>query len=211
MCSPQSASLTDRQPRCSPRCSTKLVQPSPGRVVAAQPKNTLHAEGAGAVLLADPPPDCPEPHGQRRPRVLEEGSRRHRDLASACRAHLHASRRLPAASRAALRTHEAVRPAKASEVLPACLLCGELGLELPKGAGEVFHHPDHYPLWLLDSRTCPLPVKTTQRASRWALREGGLPGRVGTSFDPLRPGRSSRSLVYTRGDSASRLLCGHPR
>src|ERR1043166_4183194 len=43
----------------------QFMQPSPRRVVSAQPQNTLEADSAGTVLLAGDCPHRPKPNGQR--------------------------------------------------------------------------------------------------------------------------------------------------
>ena len=60
--------------------AAELVQPRPGRAVAAQAEDALQAQGAGAVLLAHHPPDRPEPQRQRGPGALEDRPRHHRRL-----------------------------------------------------------------------------------------------------------------------------------
>ena len=58
----------------------QLVQPRPGRLVAAQPENALQTQRAGPVLLRGHVPDRPEPQPQRFARVLEDRAGGHRRL-----------------------------------------------------------------------------------------------------------------------------------
>jgi len=64
----------------------QLVQPSPRRLVAAQPQDLLEPLGARPGLLAGHPPPSAEPRGQRGPGVLKDRAGRHRGLSSAGRA-----------------------------------------------------------------------------------------------------------------------------
>ena len=65
--------------------TAKLVQPRPCGSIAAQAEDAL-PQRAGAVLLADDPPDSSEPGHQRRARILEERAGGHRRLVPTARA-----------------------------------------------------------------------------------------------------------------------------
>src|SRR5437016_6038107 len=67
--------------------SAQFMQPKPGRAVAAQSQDSLHAHGTGPILLRGHPPDGPEPQRQRLPRILKNRARGHRPLVLAFRAH----------------------------------------------------------------------------------------------------------------------------
>jgi hypothetical protein len=60
--------------------ASQLVQPSPCRLVATQPKDTFQTQSACSVLLAGYKPYCQKPCFQRDPRSLEYRTRRDRDI-----------------------------------------------------------------------------------------------------------------------------------
>ena len=68
--------------------AAKLVQPSPGRLVAAQAEHPLQAKGADALLLVGHVPGGGEPGPERTPRVLEDRPRRDRGLSGSLRGRL---------------------------------------------------------------------------------------------------------------------------
>ena len=63
-------------------CPAQLVQPSPGRLVAAQPQHTLQTERADAVLLAGDEPHRKEPRPKWFAGVLEDRAGRQRHLSA---------------------------------------------------------------------------------------------------------------------------------
>ena len=65
---------------------TKLVEPRPGGLVAAQTQRPLQPQGAHPRLLVRHPPHRSEPRHHRRPRVLEDRAGGHRRLVGAGRA-----------------------------------------------------------------------------------------------------------------------------
>ena len=66
----------------------KLVQPSPGRLVAAQAEYPLQAKGADALLLVGHVSGGGEPGPERTPRVLEDRPRGDRGLSGSLRGRL---------------------------------------------------------------------------------------------------------------------------
>jgi hypothetical protein len=60
--------------------SPELVQPGPGRLVAAQAQHSLQTQCTGAVLLARQPVHRPQPVHQGFARVLKDGARGHQRL-----------------------------------------------------------------------------------------------------------------------------------
>src|SRR5208283_2133488 len=115
-----------------------LVQPSPGRLIAAEPKRPLQSERADAVLLARHEPHGHEPGPQRLARALENrprGERRARVTAAAAKQFVrHRPRR---AAHAAMRADEALRPAHTSDVLPTRLIVSEPLVDLLERARVV--------------------------------------------------------------------------
>lgn len=58
----------------------QFMQPSPGRLIAAQAQHPLQPQSADAVLPSGHPPHGPEPSRERSVRILEDRSRRDRNL-----------------------------------------------------------------------------------------------------------------------------------
>ena len=141
--------------------TSKLVQPRPCGSIAAQAEDSLQSQRAGAVLLADDPPDSSEPGHQRRLRILEERAGGHRRLLPTAPAHPEPPPGAPRLSSLAGGTHESVRPPESCEVVAARFLRGEEGLELLKRPRIVLHTPDYYLWGLLESREYPLFFQVT--------------------------------------------------
>ena len=110
--------------------TSKLVQLRPCGSIAAQAEDSLQSQRAGAVLLADDPPDSSEPGHQRRARILEERAGGHRRLVPTAPAHPEPPPGAPRLSSLAGGTHESVRPPESREVVAARFLRGEEGLDL---------------------------------------------------------------------------------
>jgi hypothetical protein len=139
-------------------CSTQFMQPAPRRFVTSQTQDSLKAQCTRTRLLAGYPPHCSKPRAQRRPRVLENRSGRHRTLPSAVRAVKQCWPRpyRPSLSLSADRAPESLRPAQLNQIGPTGLFGPETCLELRKRLRIIFHEPEHYILWLLESRGYPL-------------------------------------------------------
>lgn len=116
-----------------------LVEPSPSRTVATQSKDPLEPKCTCTVLLTDHPPDGPEPDRQRTTRVLEDGTRRHRHLLSAGRAHPQTTRRPPTSGPLAGRASFPVWPSESRKILATGLVGTESGLQFPKGSWVILH------------------------------------------------------------------------
>ena len=105
---------------------TQLVEPGPGRLVAAQPEHPLQAQGADAVLLAGDEPHRQEPHPQRLACVLKHRAGRQRCAPTTTPAPQQPIRhrpRLP--DHAAVRAGEAIRPTESPDILPASRVAAE--------------------------------------------------------------------------------------
>jgi hypothetical protein len=122
----------------------QLVEP--GGPVAPEAQNPLEAERARPGLLAGHPPHRPEPHRQRRARVLEDRPGGHGDLARAPGAHPEPPSGRPARRALAGGAGPAVRPSDEGEVLAARLLGGEAPLQLRKGPRVVLQAPQPLPV-----------------------------------------------------------------
>src|ERR1035437_9171873 len=106
------------------------MQPSPSRLITTQPKDSLQAQCACAVLLARHVPHGPEPHLQRLPRILENGSRRCRGLMTAPAALPQGGTYRPRPAVAAAGAPETFRPAQLDHILSTRLLGREPRLEI---------------------------------------------------------------------------------
>src|SRR5271166_5165781 len=98
----------------------QLVQPSPGRLVAAKPQCPLQPERADAVLLTGDEPHRKKPHSQRLARILEHRASGQRRLPLAGATSQPSARHPPRVrGHAAFRAQEPVGPTQAADVLPA--------------------------------------------------------------------------------------------
>ena len=104
----------------------QLVQPSPSRLVTAEPKLPLQPECADPNLLAGHEPHRQKPHPQRFVGGLEDRARRQRCLAAACPTPQPSSRHRPRLlGRAAMAADESVRPSQTPNVIAAGLVTAE--------------------------------------------------------------------------------------
>src|SRR5450631_1714966 len=139
--------------------SPKLVQPRPGRLVAAQPQHFLQPQRTGPVLLARQPVHGPEPVHQRFARVLENRPCRHRCLMTTFLAlHEHRPYR-PEVTAAATRAAKAFWPSKLEQVLPARLLGIKPCFELAQIPRIFLHSPTYYMLGSPESSKYPPSAK----------------------------------------------------
>ena len=136
--------------------STQLVQPGPCCFVAPQPQDTLEAHCARARLLAGDPPHGAEPCAQRGPGILKDRASGDRGLPAAARALEQRRPHEPRLPLPARRAAEPVRPAQLNETRPTRVLGPEAGLEVGERPRIVFHKPEHYRLWLPESKGYPL-------------------------------------------------------
>ena len=149
----------------------QLVQPRPGRLVAAQPENALQTQRAGPVLLRGHVPDRPEPQPQRFARVLEDRAGGHRRLPPAAGALPPHLTHRPSPLMPACRTAETVRPAQPEQVVPTGLLGPEPRLELDQVAWVILHEPAYYILGLPESNGYPTLGKSGEPVRRLLLVE----------------------------------------
>src|ERR1700738_70069 len=131
------------------------MQPSPGRLVAAQTQNPLQPYGAGTVLLAGDGPHRPEPECQRFACVLENSPRCHRTLVVAPgtlqQNLIHRPSLLPTAPWAA----KTIRPPQPDQILPTCRLGRETRLKFGQISRIALHRTPYYILGLPESSEYP--------------------------------------------------------
>ena len=108
----------------------QLRQHQPGRLIAAQTEFTLQTLSAQPCFLGAGQPHCQKPTPQRHPRVVQDGSRSGRGLASAGATEHRASPRRPTLRGRAVRTNESRGPADADQILATGLLAGKPFSEL---------------------------------------------------------------------------------
>ena len=108
----------------------QLLQHQPGRLIAAQTEFTLQTLSAQPCFLGAGQPHCQKPTPQRHPRVVQDGSRSGRGLASAGATEHRASPRRPTLPGRAVRTNESRGPADADQILATGLLAGKPFSEL---------------------------------------------------------------------------------
>ena len=132
----------------------ELVEPSPGRVIAAQTENLLEAQRADARFLTGHPPHRPEPDGQRFASTLEYGTRRHGDVVAARSTDQQSTNGLPYLATLATRARNSLRPTQLQKILPASSFGREPRLEFTECLRVVFHTPRHDTLGLLEATEC---------------------------------------------------------
>src|ERR1035438_8345609 len=111
----------ERVPAGADHGSAQLVQPSPGRLIAAQTENTLQPQGADTALLVGDVPHRHEPLSQWLAGVLKDRPGRQRRLPLAATAVQQPPRRHPRfAGPAAEGAYKPTRPAQAPDVVPTC-------------------------------------------------------------------------------------------
>ena len=141
----------------------KLVQPSPGRLVAAQAQHPLQSQCTRPVLLAGEPPHCSKPTLERLAGVLKDCACCRRSLMpAACTLQQHRAHR-PGFVMPASRTTKTLRPAELTQILPTGLLASETRLELGQIPGIIFHRPRSYILGSPESSKYPSSAKTRRR------------------------------------------------
>src|SRR2546426_5318731 len=135
--------------------SPKFVQPCPGGEVAAQTQYALQPQGAGSILLRRHPPDGPEPHRQRFPRILEDRARRQRRLVLAASADQQVAVSRPSRSPAAALADKALWPTQLQQVVPTRLFGSKSGLQFGQTTRVFLHSPLPQHIGLLESTEYP--------------------------------------------------------
>ena len=124
--------------------TAKAVQHGPGRLIAAQPQDSLQAEGADSLLLAGEIPRTGEPDLQGRAGLVKDGARGDGGLTATVFAHQpDTAAAVRRGHGAAARAGETVRPAQAFEVGQARLLGGKPVKEFTPGARIVLSGDGH--------------------------------------------------------------------
>src|SRR5271157_52540 len=128
----------ERVPSGADHRPAQLVQPGPGRLVAAEAENTLQPQSADAVLLVGDIPHRHEPHSQRLSGVLKDCPGRQRRLPLAPSAVQQPPRRHPRLARPpAMRAYEPTRPAQAPDIFAAGGVAAEPLVNLLKRPGII--------------------------------------------------------------------------
>ena len=122
--------------------SPKLMEYHPSGFVTSKPKLALEQQRRDTALVGGHQVGCPEPDGQRRLRIMNDGTRGQRDLVTTGGAlPASSSNQRVAVTVGAARTDEPLRPAAPSQVFLAGLFGGEFNLKLLKGRrkGRTWH------------------------------------------------------------------------
>src|SRR5208337_2625406 len=129
---------TERVPSGADHRPAQLVQPGPGRLVAAEAENTLQPQSADAVLLVGDVPHRHEPGSQRLAGVLKDRPGGQRRLPLATTAVQQPPRRRPRfTGPPATRADEPAWPAQASDVVAARRIAAEPLVNLLKRPGVI--------------------------------------------------------------------------
>src|SRR5207247_646155 len=134
----------------------QFVQPTPRRLVTAEPQHALQTEGADAILLTGHPPQSVEPHLQRSARVLKNRPRSQRSLVRTARTLPERGTQPPSSAFPTTGTAKPFRPAHPEKIITTSFLRSEALLEVRQRARIVFHGLLHYLLWLPESNGYPL-------------------------------------------------------
>ena len=136
-------------------CTSKLMQPCPGRFVAAKSKNSLKPLRTRTVLLAGDPPDRAEPHRQRKARPFKNRPGFSRDLIATPGTFAQTTARQPALRGLTSRADESLRPPQTIQVFHAGRLRGESPIEFGQSFRIIIHNLAYYILGMVDSRGYP--------------------------------------------------------
>src|SRR2546422_3119773 len=186
--------------------SPKFVQPCPGGEVAAQTQYALQPQGAGSILLRRHPPDGPEPHRQRFPRILEDRARRQRRLVLAASADQQVAVSRPSRSPAAALADKALWPTQLQQVVPTRLFGSKSGLQFGQTTRVFLHSPLPQHIGLLESTEysdASIPstvllmrrsVNSFSRRSNSAARLRSVPSSTARRISWSGSGRMRRAL-----------------
>lgn len=133
----------------------QLVQPRPGRFIAAQPQNSLHSFRTGTILLTGHPPDGPKPQYKRFSRPFKDRPGNDGGLVVTVGTLYQSVYRGPALPVPATRASESIRPTQFGQILPAGLLRRKPLFQLRKILGVILHALRDYILCLPQSRGYP--------------------------------------------------------
>ena len=123
---------TETIPPRSGHGTARLVEPGPGRLVAARAEEAPEAQDAPTEFLIRHEPHGPKPQSQRLARALEDCSRNRRRLPLACHAPKSTPGRCPGCLPVAGRAQKAIRPSRASQQVGSGRLGREELFELPQ-------------------------------------------------------------------------------
>src|SRR5213595_2079337 len=162
----------------------QFVQPTPSRLVTAEPQHALQTEGADAILLAGHPPQSVEPHLQRSARVLKNRPRSQRSLVRTARTLPERGTQPPSSAFPTPGAAEPFRPAHPEKIVTTGFLRSEALLEVRQRARIVFHGLLHYLLWLPESNGYPI---TPILSGDGLTRQGVLFPRENGGSNPSSP------------------------
>ena len=128
----------------------QFMQPSLGCLIAPQAQ-PVQPQSTDTLLLSGHPPHGPEPSPERDVRVPQDGSRRHRNLATASRTLPENRTHRTSLGGTMARAAESFRAAELKQILPAGLLRADAGLELRHRPRGILHERACNGLWLPES------------------------------------------------------------
>jgi hypothetical protein len=138
--------------------TTKLMQPCPGRFITAQSQNPLQSLRAGPVFLTGYPPNRSQPHRQRQPRPIKNGSRLYRNLILTSGALDQTAFRQPTLPTPTSWTNKSLGPAQTKKILRTGRFRCKLTLEFCQSPRILFHTLAYYILYLVESRGYPQKI-----------------------------------------------------
>jgi len=133
----------------------KLMQPCPGRFITPQSQNPLQSLRAGPIFLTGYPPNRSEPHRQRQPRPIKDGSRLYRNLILTSGALDQSAFRQPTLLTPTSWTNKSLGPAQTKKILRTGRFRRKLTLEFCQSPRILFHTLAYYIWYSVESRGYP--------------------------------------------------------
>jgi len=133
----------------------QLMQPRPGRFIAAQSQNPLQPLSVGPIFLTGYPPNRSEPHRQRQSRPVKNGSRFYRNLILTSGTLNQTTFRKPTFSTSTSWTNKSLGPAQTKKILRTGRFRCKLVLEFCQIPRIFFHTLVYYIWYLVESRGYP--------------------------------------------------------
>lgn len=124
----------------SNRASAQLLQPAPGRAIAAQPQKILEVHRVDTGFAGGKPPHGLEPIGQWFSGAMKDRSGRQRVLAFAAGANQQATGTFPISGMASVATNIAIWKAALKQIRITGLLICKTGIEFSLVFGKIFRH-----------------------------------------------------------------------
>jgi len=184
----------------------KLMQPRPGRFITAQSQNPLQSLRAGPIFLTGYPPNRSEPHRQRQPRPIKDGSRLYRNLILTSGALHQTAFCQPTFPTPTSRTNESLGPAQTKKILCTGRFRCKLTLEFCQSPRILFHTLAYYIWYLVESRGYPYfqysnwSRENSKMVQNSFQRAKGNPGNRPHNMEARTAGSPSEKIYLIKSD-----------